>query len=74
MSDADDHGPEVPRTGVPRDLPDQEAAAPDEVETAGEADEEELPDTDEAGSRPRRSTPPPAEGEVAPPEPQEPTD
>lgn len=73
MSDAEDHGPETSRTGIPRDLPDQEAAEGDEPETADEG-EEELPDTDEAGSGPRGPASAPDEGKTAPLEPEEPTD
>lgn len=76
MSDAEPYGPETRRTGIPRDLPDQEAAGTEE-ETDPAVAEKELPEPDEAGSGLRRSAPAPGEGEVEPPEapePQEPTD
>lgn len=73
MSDAEEQGHEAQRTGVPRDLPDQEAGEETEEETVG-AEEGELPDTDEAGSGPRRRSSGRPGGEVEPPEPEEPTD
>lgn len=73
MSDTEPHGPESRRTGIPRDLPDQEAArSADGKEPDGPG--EDLPDTDEAGSGPRRDAAAPEEGEKELPEPQEPTD
>lgn len=78
MSDSDEHGPTERRTGIPRDLPDQEAAATQEEEGGRAAGPDEaLPGTDEAGSGPRRSGVPAAgegTGDREPPEPAEPTD
>lgn len=71
MSDAAEYGPEEQRTGIPRDLPDQEAD-PDTAKDAGTG--EDLPDTDEAGSGPRTSGLLPPKGEEDSPEPEEPTD
>jgi hypothetical protein len=78
MSDAEEQGPDTHRTGIPRDLPDQEAGgrAGDEDEpgdTYG-APEEELPDTDEAGSGPRSPASAPAKEDQQSLEPEEPTD
>jgi hypothetical protein len=76
MSDAAQHGPAKRRTGIPRDLPDQEAGPGGQAEEDSEGGEQ-LPDTDEAGSGPRRPGGrggPRGKGDREPPEPVEPTD
>lgn len=76
MNDTEQHGPAAQRTGIPRDLPDQEAAPDVETEEDTRGGEQ-LPDTDERGSGPR---PAGGRGEAGglgdqeSPEPVEPTD
>lgn len=75
MSDDDAPGPERQRSGIPRDLPDQEAGVETDgrdAEPAGPA--EKLPDTDEAGSGPRSAPPRTADDPGQGLEPDEPTD
>ncbi|EST24786.1 hypothetical protein N566_24845 [Streptomycetaceae bacterium MP113-05] len=78
MSEANEHGPAERRTGIPRDLPDQEAAARREEAEEHAADQDQtLPGTDEPGSGPRRAGARVAGegyGDRKPPEPAEPTD
>jgi hypothetical protein len=59
------------KPGVPRDMPDQQADA-----ESGETEEtaDDVPGTDEAGSRPRGRSEETEESPHATPEPHEPTD
>ncbi|THA27405.1 hypothetical protein E4198_24555 [Streptomyces sp. RKND-216] len=71
-----ENGPAARRTGVPRDLPDQEAAGGKETQEESTGSAEGLPDADEAGSGPRGSGTSGGGdlGDREPPEPEEPTD
>ncbi|MGP4000074.1 hypothetical protein [Streptomyces sp. 8N706] len=79
MSERPTEAPEEHGGGIPRDLPDQQAGAPetpdhwDADEPSPEEENEAVPDTDEAGTGPR-GTPQPEGVNPEEPAPDEPTD
>lgn len=74
MSNETPHDSEERHAGIPRDLPDQDARQDADPGVEDTDDGEALPDTDEAGSGPRRTGKEPQRGDREMPEPDEPTD